>query len=257
VSEGILVLDLGNTELTMGLYRDGEKEGVWRLSSDVRRTSDEWSVLFRGLATGHGPITRAALASVVPEATAALEEGVRSAFDIEALPIDHTTPGVLVDVEEPSSVGADRLANAVGVRVRHPLPAIVVDFGTATNFDVVDRQGRYVGGAIAPGFGTSSDALIRVAARLPAFPRKAPERAIGKNTVDCLQSGVVFGFAGLVDGLVQRIQAEMPERAAVIATGGFAPLLFESCRTLERLDMDLTIDGIRELLRFGDEPHAN
>lgn len=257
MTPGALVLDLGNTQLTVGLYRDGTKVDVWRLSADPRRTSDEWAVLLKGLVGDEGPIGRAAIASVVPAATAALENGVERAFSVDALVVDHTTPGVLLDVEVPSSVGADRLANATGARSRYTLPVIVVDFGTATNFDVVDRRGRYVGGAIAPGLGTSADALIRLAARLPAFPLEAPERAIGKNTVACLQSGMVFGFAGLVDALVARIQEEIPERAEVVATGGYAPLLFEACRTLERLDMDLTIDGLWELLRFGDETDAH
>lgn len=251
MTEGHLALDLGNTNITLGLYRDGAKEATWRLSTDLRRTADEWAVLLKGLLEGRRAVGRAAIASVVPTATEALRQAVRSILGTDPLIVDHRTPGVRVKVDNPASVGADRLANAVGARRKYALPAIVVDFGTATNFDVVDGDGAYIGGALAPGVGVATEALLTRASRLPGFDLVAPPQAIGRTTVACLQSGVIFGFSGLVDHLVDRIRAELAQGVSVVATGGYAALIAPECRTVQDVDMDLTVDGIHDLLLEG------
>jgi len=250
-----LILDLGNTNLDVGLYQNGDISRVWRLSTDARRTADEWSVLLKGL-VGDQEVAGVAIASVVPTATIPLTEACRETFGVRVLVVDERTPGVRVKVDLPSSVGADRLANAVGARMRYPLPAVVVDLGTGTNIDVVDLDGAYIGGAIAPGVGVATDALLSRAARLPAFSFEAPAHAIGTTTVSCLQSGVVFGFAGMVDALVERILSELGREATVIATGGYAPLIAAQSRTIAHVDMNLTIEGIHALYHAWEEPDA-
>lgn len=242
-----LALDLGNTHLTIGLYRDDRKAGSWRLSTDPRRTADEWWVLLTGLLAEAGKVERVALSSVVPDATAALADAVERAVGRPVELVDHRTPGILVDVADPASVGADRLLNAVSVHRAGLAPAIIVDFGTATNIDVVNATGAYVGGAIAPGVGVSTAALLAKASRLPGFPLAMPTSAIGRTTIACLQVGTVFGFAGLVDAIVERIQVEMGSPSRVIATGGYAQLIAGASRTIQTVDEDLTVDGLYRL----------
>ncbi len=242
-----LALDLGNSHLTIGLYKAGHKAGSWRLSTDARRTADEWWVLLTGLLAAHAPIDRVALASVVPDATLALSEAVERAFGTPVERVDHRTPGILVDVVDPASVGADRLINAVSISRAGRAPAIIVDFGTATNIDVVDATGAYIGGAIAPGVGVATDALLAKASQLPGFLLEMPASAIGRTTTTCLQVGAVFGFAGLVDAIVERIQAELGAPCLVIATGGYAQLIAGASRTIQEVDQDLTVDGLYRL----------
>lgn len=242
-----LALDLGNSHLTIGLYRAGRKAGSWRISTDARRTSDEWWVWLTGLLAKEAPIDRAALTSVVPDATSALMEAVERAFGTKVERVDHRTPGILVNVVDPASVGADRLINAVSVHRAGRAPAIIVDFGTATNIDVVDATGAYIGGAIAPGVGVATDALLAKASQLPGFLLELPTSAIGRTTTSCLQAGCVFGFAGLVDSIVERIQGELGAPCLVIATGGYAPLIARASRTIQEVDPDLTVDGLYRL----------
>ncbi len=250
MSDSFLALDLGNTHLTIGLYRGGRKSGSWRLSTDARRTADEWWVLLTGLLAEAGAIERVAMASVVPDATAALAEAAERAVGAVVERVDHRTPGILVDVVDPASVGADRLLNAVSAHRSGRAPAIIVDFGTATNIDVVSAEGAYVGGAIAPGVGVATEALLARASQLPGFSLEMPASAIGRTTITCLQAGTVFGFGGLVDAIVQRIQAELGAPCRVIATGGYAELIAGASATIQEVDPDLTVDGLYRL--FGE-----
>ncbi|MCW5891447.1 MAG: type III pantothenate kinase [bacterium] len=246
----LLALNVNNTHTLVGLY-EGEKLLVhWRLSTDQARTVDEYGVLLRGLFAEWGqprpPITGVAVSSVVPPMNDRIEEVCRRFFGHEPLVVG---PGVRTGVpilyDNPKEVGADRICNAVAAYDRVRGAAIVVDFGTATTFDVVTAKGEYAGGVIAPGIGISLDALVARTAKLPRVELQWPPRVVGKTTVHAIQAGVTFGYTALVDGLVDRIRAEQDRDARVIATGGLGALIAPHSRTIETVDEFLTVDGLR------------
>lgn len=249
----VLAIDVGNTQTVVGVF-DGERlRDRFRISSGVPRSGDELRALLGGMMERHEPglreSGRAVISSVVPTLTDAYLEVVRHWVEPAPLLVHaHNISRFLkVDVPDPMSVGADRLANAVGVAARGRLPAIVVDLGTTTNFDVVLDGPRYVGGAIAPGVWTSSEDLFRRGARLAKVEIIHPERALGTTTAECLQSGVFYGAIGQIDEIVRRIRAELSIRPQVIATGGLAHLLAGESKTIQRVDEDLTLKGLRVL----------
>lgn len=238
----MLALDVGNTNVTVGLFVDGQLTADWRFSSDRQRTSDEWWVLLKAAMAVEPPADASVIGSVVPS----ISEALTRAFDRHGLPCfivrasDLPVP-VAVDRQE---VGADRIANAVAAARRHRLPAVIVDLGTATTVDAVAKDGTYLGGAIAPGVMTSLQALLSRAARLSQVELYIPPKAIGQTTADCLRVGVLHGTAGQVDRLVECIRAELGEEAIVIATGGFAEWVAPVSRTVEVIDGDLTLYGL-------------
>jgi type III pantothenate kinase len=246
----LLVVDVGNTNTVVGVY-DGERLAVsWRLTSRREQTADEFGVIFQTLLRTHGveprEIDDVAISNVVPTVQQALEQMSekyfgRTPFSVE--PGVNTPIPILVD--QPNEVGPDRIANAVGALARYRAPLIVIDFGTATTFDCVDTRGAFIGGAIAPGITTAVDALLSRAARLYRVELIRPKDAIGRNTVTNVQSGIVFGYAGLVDGLVDRMRAEMAGTVTVLATGGLAPLIADVARSVQHVDPDLTLEGVR------------
>ena len=246
----LLAIDVGNTEVTLGLFDGSTLRRSFRLSSETRRTPDELELLlgqiFPELATGR---THAAvIASVVPTATPAFAQAARALTGTEALVITAaTTSGIQIEYRDPESVGADRIANAAAALELHGAPVIVVDFGTATTFDVIVKERRYLGGVIAPGIVTGADHLIRRAARLSAFELHPPERVVGRSTEESLQSGVYYGAVGQVDAIVRRIAAEEKIEPLVIATGGLAPMIAKHSETIQRVDPDLTLHGLRIL----------
>ena len=242
---GLLAVDVGNTQTALGLYENGELTRHWRLATEPQRTGDELGLLLGGL-LDLGAVDGICLASTVPVLVRAFEElaGVVGAPLLVLGP--GTRTGIPVRYDDPREVGPDRIANAVAARERYGAPCIVVDFGTSTNFDVVSPAGEYVGGVLAPGIEVSMDALFERAARLVKVDFVAPESAIGKTTESALRSGLVFGFAGQVDGIVGRIRAELGDAAAaVIATGGLADLIAPHAKTIERVDPFLTLEGLR------------
>jgi type III pantothenate kinase len=216
----------------------------------AERTADELALLFGGLLEHEDlsfdrNVTAVAIASVVPSATQSLREMVRRYFGFPPLIVGPgVRSGIAVLTDNPKEVGADRVLNAVAAIDRHGAPAIVVDFGTATTFDAVSPGGEYVGGVIAPGVQISADALYEHTARLPRVELVAPSSVIGKNTVESVQSGLMHGYASMVDGLVERIAAELGE-PTVIATGGLAPLMIEECKTIDEHEPWLTLEGLR------------
>ncbi len=247
----LLALDLGNTNLTCGVFAQGRLRLRARIATRRDATSDEWGYLIaqllsqRGVAAGD--ITGAILASVVPQATSAVTEGVREYLGVGALLVDQRSDiGLEIAYEHPEEIGADRIVNAVGALATIAPPVIIVDFGTATTFDAIDGQGRYLGGAIAPGISVSTDALFQRAALLHRVQLKAPERAIGRTTEESLQSGIVLGCAGQVDALVHRMQRELGG-GQVVATGGLAELIAPHTETVRRIDQDLTLRGLWEI----------
>jgi len=247
----LLVIEVGNTNTKIGVY-DGPRLLVsWRLTTRREQTSDEYGLFIETLLRTRGlapsDVRGAAISNVVPTVQQALESMCEKYFAVNPLTVEPgiNTP-IPLNVDNPREVGPDRIANAVAARERYGAPAIVVDFGTSTNFDVVSPGGEYVGGVLAPGIEVSMNALFERAARLVKVDFVAPETAIGKTTESALRSGLVYGFAGQVDGIVERIRAELgvPD-APVIATGGLAELIAPHARTVGRVDPFLTLEGLK------------
>lgn len=248
----LLAVDVGNTNIVLGAYRGEHLVGDWRIRTDRERTTDEHGVLVKGLLEHSGialdDIHHIAISNVVPTMTETLCDLSRRYFHTEAFVVGPATNiGITLHYHPASDVGADRICNAVGAYARYGGPVIVVDFGTATTFDAVAANGDYLGGAILPGIGISMDALFRSAARLYRVEMVAPPCAIGDTTVHSMQSGLVFGFAGQADAMVDRFRKEMGPQARVIATGGLADLIRRESRTLEIVDHLVTLEGLRLL----------
>lgn len=246
----LLVVDVGNTHTVLGLY-DGERlVHDFRIETSKGRTSDEHHVLLLNLLTLAGiersDVRASILASVVPSFNDTVIEAIDRAFDHEIMIVGPgIKTGMPVLYENPREVGADRIVNAVAAYERVKGAAIVVDFGTATTFDCISEKGEYLGGAISPGMQISASALFARAAKLPRSEIARPPRAIGRNTVHSMQAGIVFGYVGLVDGLVRRLEAEMGTDVSVIATGGLASLIEPDSETIDEVDEFLTLEGLR------------
>jgi type III pantothenate kinase len=248
----LLAVDVGNTNTVLGLYEGDKLVHDFRIETSTRRTIDELHVLFHSLLTVAGlkprEVHASILASVVPALNEMIVEAIDRAFDHRMLVVGPgTKTGIKVLYENPREVGADRIVNAVAAFDRVKGPVIVVDFGTATTFDCVSGAGEYLGGAIAPGVVISAEALVSHAAKLLRTEIAKPKHAIGRNMTHSMQAGLVFGYVGLVDGLVRRCQAEMGGKTAVLATGGLASLIAEESETIEDVDEYLTLDGLRIL----------
>ena len=246
----LLVVDVGNTHTVLGLYDDERLVHDFRIETAKGRTSDEYHVLLLSLLeladVKRSDVRASILASVVPSFNDTVINAVDRAFDHEIMVVGPgIKTGMPVLYENPREVGADRVVNAVAAYERVKGAAIVVDFGTATTFDCISAKGEYLGGSIAPGMQISASALFSRAARLPRSEIARPPRAIGRNTVHSMQSGIVFGYVGLVDGLVRRLAAEMDGEVAVIATGGLASLIEPDSETIEEVDEFLTLEGLR------------
>ena len=246
----LLVVDVGNTHTVIGLYDEERLVHDFRIETAKGRTSDEYHVLLLNLLELAGvkrPDVRASiLSSVVPSLNDTVINAVDRAFDHEIMVVGPgIKTGMPVLYENPREVGADRIVNGVAAFERVRGAAIVVDFGTATTFDCISDKGEYLGGSIAPGMQISANALFSRAARLPRSEIARPPRAIGRNTVHSMQSGIVFGYVGLVDGLVRRLTAEMDANVTVIATGGLAGLIEPESETIDEVDEFLTLEGLR------------
>jgi type III pantothenate kinase len=253
----LLAIDVGNTNLVIGAYRGAELVRTWRAATAVERTEDELAVMIDGLLArqelGIDDVDAMVVGSVVPPLTLALTRFAERNLGAGDGPSrclvigPGVKTGVRLRVDNPSEVGADRIANTLAAHRRYGGPAIVVDFGTSTNFDVVSAEGDFLGGSFAPGIEIASESLFGRASRLFRVPLTPPREAIGKNTADCLRSGIVFGYVGLVEGLIARIHTELGGRARVIATGGLAATIAPLTRAIEKVDEDLTLEGLRML----------
>jgi type III pantothenate kinase len=243
----LLAVDAGNTQTVFGLFQDGELGEHWRVATERDRTGDELGVLLSGL-LDLDAVDGISLSSTVPPLVQAYEDfGERWAHAPVLVLGPGSKTGIPIRYDDPREVGPDRIANAVAALERYGAPAIVVDFGTSTNFDVVSVEGEYVGGVLAPGIEVSMDALFSRAARLFRIDFSTPETVIGKTTASALQSGLVYGFAGQVDEIVTRIRGELGAEAPAIATGGLADLIVPHARTIEKVDPFLTLEGLRIL----------
>jgi len=248
----LLVADVGNTNTVVGVFDGPRLLASWRLTSRREQTADEYGLFIETLLRTRGlqaqQIRAVAISNVVPPVQQTLEWMCEKYFGLVPYTVD---PGVNtaipLAVENPREIGPDRIVNAVAARARYGPPLIVIDFGTATTFDCVSAAGEFIGGAIAPGITTATDALLSRAARLYRVELVRPKEAIGRNTVTNIQSGVVYGYAGLVDGIVERMKLEMEGKPRVIATGGLAKLMADVARSIEHVDDDLTLEGLRLL----------
>ncbi len=248
----LLVIDVGNTNIVYGLFEGAELEHQFRVESGRGRTADEYAVVLRQLCEMHGvqpsQVDAAIIASVVPSLTDPMSELVKRAFGKEPKIVGPgIRTGMAILYENPREVGADRIVNAVAAYEQAKGAVIVVDFGTATTFDCVTPKGEYLGGVIAPGIQISADALFARAAKLPKVEIAQPPKVVGKNTVHSMQSGIVFGYVGLVDGVVERLLAELGHGCAVIATGGLSSLIAPLSKTIQSVDPNLTLTGLRLL----------
>ena len=249
----LLAADVGNTNVVLGAYEGDRLVATWRTYSRVDQTEDELAIMLDALLAREElaleDVDALVLGSVVPPLTTAFTRLAERYLDRPALVIGPgTKTGLRLRVDNPSVVGADRIANTLAAHRRYGGPAVVVDFGTTTNFDIVSGEGDFLGGAFAPGLEVSAESLFAKAARLFRVPLTPPASAIGKNTADCLRSGIVFGYVGLVEGLLARLVAELrPATPRVIATGGLATTIVPLTRVIERVDEDLTLEGLRLL----------
>lgn len=246
----LLAVDIGNTNIALGAYRAAALTGTWRINSDTHRTADEYAVLLEGLLRqcelSPHDVGGVALGSVVPPLTDVFRDLLSRYYRARVLVVGPgLKTGVRVRVDNPHEVGVDRVLNALAVQRRYGAPAIVVDFGTSTNFDVVSGEGDYLGGAIAPGLQTSVEALVQRTAQLRRIELKRPAAAIGTGTVAAMQSGAVYGYVGLVEGLIDRIKVELGGQAVVVATGGLARVIAPLTSKVDHVDPDLTLEGLR------------
>lgn len=250
-NQHLLAVDVGNTNVTLGIWENNRLLLSWRARTVADKMPDEYAVLVRNFLAGAnmtwGHISGVAISSVVPPLTSTFTELSRRYLEIDPLVVTNKTDtGVKLLVDQPEQVGADRIVNAAAVKALYGGPAIVIDFGTATTFDIVSIDGDYLGGAISPGIGIASDALVSRAARLHKVDLTPPPRPIGKNTIHAMQSGIFWGYVGLVEGLVARLREDMAvPNIKIIATGGLAPLFQEHTNVIDLIAPDLTLEGLR------------
>lgn len=248
----LLVIDVGNSNIVLGIYDDRRLVRHWRISTDKSRTSDEYGVLLHTLFSleglAFGCIKAIIISSVVPPLTSVLECLSRDFFAVTPFVVGPgIKTGMQIQYDNPREVGADRIVNAVAGYEKYRCPLVIVDFGTATTFDYVNGKGDYCGGAIAPGLAISLEALFQRASKLPRVDIARPPQVLAKNTVHSMQSGIYYGYVGLVDGIVERIKVESKDQPKVLATGGLAFLIAPESKTIDEVDEFLTLDGLRIL----------
>jgi len=257
----LFVMDVGNTNMALGIYEGERLVAVWRLSTEPERTVDELGILCRNLFALAGlefsAVNAIAIASVVPPLDFPLRKMSQTYFNIDPLFIDATTPtGMPILYDNPLEVGADRIADSVAAFAKYGGPCVIVDFGTATTFDAVSKGGEYLGGAIAPGITISAEAMFHRTAKLPRVDIRRPTSVIGKSTVASLQSGLYFGFVGLVDGILARMISELGPETRVVATGGLSHLIGRASAYIQAIDDNLTLEGLRIIYERGKQAQS-
>jgi type III pantothenate kinase len=247
----LLAIDIGNTTIVMGVFDSHDKlKATWRMATGVHRMADEYAMvmcsLFELKGISPSEIDEVVLCSVVPPLIGVFNDACKRYFNADVLTVEAgVKTGVRICMDNPREVGADRVVNAVAAHHLYGGPVIVIDLGTATTFDVVAENGDYIGGVISPGIAIATEALFNRTAALPRVDLTHPKRAIGSNTVSAMQSGIVFGYVGLIESIVDRIQKELGTKAKVVATGGYASLLAQETNSIEVVNQDLTLDGLR------------
>jgi type III pantothenate kinase len=249
--EMLLVIDVGNTNTVIGIYDGKRLVKDWRIRTERNTTEDEFNVLATALISGSGidmaGVTKTVVACVVPPMRSILEAFCRKYLGHRPVWVDPRRFDLMpIRYNNPAEVGADRVVNAIGAYHRYRRGMVIIDFGTATTFDAISESGEYLGGAISPGIMISAEALFMKASKLPRVEIfSPPDHAIGKDTAESMQAGIIFGYSGLVDGLARKMADEMSPAPKIIATGGLAPLMAEVCETIEEVDLSLTLEGLR------------
>lgn len=249
----LLVIDIGNTNIVFGIYKNDELINSWRISSETSKTSDEYGMIFLNILAHHSikpeDIHGAIISSVVPKLSHTIPKVCSNFFSVEPLEVGvGTKTGINIRYDNPKEVGSDRIVNSVAAYEIYKGPAAIVDMGTAISFDVIDEKGTYLGGAISPGIESAANSLFMKASRLPKVELEVPKRVIGKTTNESLKSGIVLGYISLIDGLIERISEEMElniEDIQVIATGGFTRLILENSKYIKHIDNELTLKGLK------------
>jgi type III pantothenate kinase len=246
----LLAFDIGNTNITFGVFQDNELVNTFRLATHVNQMPDEYAVFILSLLRQKGieidSITEGAMSCVVPPLVTTFNELFQKYFNLKPLTVSPgIKTGIRIRYENPRELGGDRISNTAGALSLYKAPIIVVAMGTATAFDTISKEGDYLGGAVAPGMGISAEALFNRTAALPRVELARPKKAIGSNTPTAMQSGIIFGYAGLIDGVVTRIQEELGEKATVVATGGYSSIIAKETRTVDKVNPNLTLIGIK------------
>jgi type III pantothenate kinase len=254
----LLAIDIGNTNITLGVFDGNKLHATFRLATHVNQMPDEYAVYILSLLQQRGidtaTITEGAMSCVVPPLITTFNELFQKYFDILPLAVGPgVKTGIRIRMDNPREVGSDRIANAAGALSLYKPPIIVVAMGTATAFDTISKEGDYLGGAVAPGIAIAAEALFTRTAALPRVEMVRPRRAIGSNTSAAMQSGIIFGYAGLIDGVVTRIQEELGEKATVVATGGYASIIAKETRVIEKVNPNLTLIGIKVIHDMNQE----
>lgn len=245
----LLVIDVGNTNVAFGIFKGKDLIGEWRVATHLHKTADEYGILLVDLLQAQkmapSKVKGAILSSVVPPLTPVFQEMARKYFSQEAMVVTHSLKtGIRIHYDQPKEIGADRIVNAAAAYHLYGGPVVIVDFGTATTFCVVSESGDYLGGAIAPGLVISADALFSRAAKLPRVELIKPKSIIGRDTVSSMQSGMIFGYVGLVNEIVHRIHREIGTEALVVATGGLSSLIAPECNVIQKIRPTLTLEGL-------------
>lgn len=250
----LLTIDVGNTNTVFAVFDEsGALKDNWRLQTEAARSGDEFAVFLNNVCEMAGyklsEISEVIISSVVPETHFSLTRFCKKHLKCEPVYVTKDMAGIEIDLDRPEDVGADRLVNAVAVKAEYSVPTVVIDFGTATTFDVVDGQGRYAGGIIAPGINLSLNALHSAASKLPKVNIEKSKRIVGKTTVEAMQSGLYWGYVSMIEGVLERISSELGEKPFVIATGGLASLFAEEIELIEKVDERLTLKGLYEIYK--------
>lgn len=251
----LLAIDIGNSDITLGVFEDEKLRATWRMATGIHRRADEYAALLLNLLHHQGldtpDIKEIALCSVVPPLISIFEDLFQRYFHVSPLLVGAgVKTGVRIRMDNPREVGADRIVNAAAAHHLYGGPIIIADLGTATTFDTVSKEGDYLGGAIAPGIGIATEALFTRAAMLPRVELTRPKHAIGTNTISAMQSGIIFGYVGLIEGIVARIQQELEEKAKIVATGGYATIIAKETAVIDIVNPDLTLIGLRLIYRM-------
>ena len=254
----LLVIDIGNTNTSLGIYDNDDLIKTFSFSSDIKKTDDEYGIMLLAILNHNNLLTKiqgAIVSSVVPQLCEVFKSAILKYLNIEALSLSYKSKlPVKLSLNNNREIGADRIANASAVCLKYKLPAIVIDFGTATTFDIVDENANFIGGIITPGLKIQANSLSQFTSKLPKLKIEAPKNSIGKDTISAMLSGIVLGHGAMIEGMIKKCEHELGKKATIVVTGGYSPVLFEKMdNVLNYIDKDLTLYGLKELYYINKE----